>query len=128
MMSDTDEMIEEAVSAEERELLRRIGEEPSYVEQALGLFRGATGWVNMVLMLAQGAAFLAGAWAAWYFFASEDVLMALRWGLPAAVLLLMSLIMKMALWPTIHLNRVLKEVKFVQLQLAQRKGGEEGFR
>lgn len=113
-------MIEEVVGAEERELLRRMGEEPGYLEQAVGLFRGPTAWVNLVLMLTQTAAFVAGVWAAWHFFGSDDVLAALHWGLPAAVLLLASLVLKMALWPTIHLHRLLKEVKLVQLQLACR--------
>jgi hypothetical protein len=127
MMSQSDRMIEQALASEEQELLRRIGEEPGYLEQAAGLFRGSTGWVNIVLMIAQGAAFVGGVWAAWHFFAASDVLGALRWGLPAATLLLISLIMKMALWPTIHLNRLLKEVKLVQLQLArsERAGGGE---
>ena len=125
-MSENDRLIEQALASEEQELLRRIGEEPGYIEQAVGLFRGSTGWVNIVLMVTQSLAFLAGAWAAWHFFAANDVLTALRWGLPAVLLLLMSLIMKMALWPTIHLNRLLKELKLVQLQLARSEHSSRG--
>jgi hypothetical protein len=119
-MRQVDDMIDEAMDAEERELLRRIGDEPGYLQQAIGIFEGRTGWVNLVLMIAQGAAFVVGAWAAWNFLAAEDVLTALRWGLPAATLLLMSLIMKMALWPTIQANRIIRELKRLELQIVTR--------
>ncbi|MEE4211601.1 MAG: DUF6768 family protein [Parvularcula sp.] len=119
-MSDTDMMIEHALDAEERELLRRIGEEPAYVEQALGLFKGRTGWVNMVLMGTQAALFVSGVWAAWNFFKATDALTALHWGLPAAVALLMALAIKLALYPVIQTNRVLREMKRVELLLASR--------
>ena len=120
MMRDRDAMIDEALRAEERELLRKIGEEPGYLQQAIGIFEGRTGWVNLLLMIAQGTAFIVGAWAAWNLFAAEDVLAALRSGLPAVTLLLMSLTMKMALWPTIQANRVLRELKRIELQMVSR--------
>jgi hypothetical protein len=121
-MRDLDAAIDEAINAEERELLRKVGEEPGYVQQALGLFEGRTGWVNSVLMIAQGAAFVMGAWAAWNFFAADQVLAALRWGLSAATLLLMSLTMKMALWPVIQANRIIRELKRLELRIATRHG------
>ena len=117
-MSDTDMMIEHALDAEERELLRSIGEEPAYVEQALGLFKGQTGWVNMVLMGAQAALFVSGVWATWNFFGATDTLTALHWGLPAAVALLMALAIKLTLYPVIQANRVIREMKRLELLIA----------
>ena len=118
-MRDLDRIIDEALDAEERELLRGIGEEPGYFDQVLGIFSGRLAWVSALLMVVQGAAFLAGAWAAWNFFAAEEALTALRWGLPAAVLLLMSLTIKMAMWPTLQANRLMRELKRIELQLAR---------
>jgi len=118
-MRDPEQTIDEALGAEEQELLRSIGEEPGYVEQALGIFSGRLGWVNAVLMLVQGLAFVGGAWSAWKFFSADDVLTALRWGLPAAVLLLMSLTIKMALWPSTQTNRLMRELKRIELQVAR---------
>lgn len=120
-MRDTDQMMDQALDAEERELLRSIGEEPGYVKQALGLFDGRIGWVNVLLMVAQTALFLGGAWAAWSFFAAENTLTALRWGLPAAVALLMSLTIKLTLYPAIQTNRVIRELKRMELQIASRE-------
>jgi hypothetical protein len=118
-MRNLDEMIEETLDAEERELLRSIGEEPGFFTQAFGIFGGPAGWVNLLLMVVQGALFIAGVWAAWNFFEAADALSALRWGIPAAVLLLMALIIKMALVPAMQTNRVMRELKLLQLQLAR---------
>lgn len=118
-MRDLDQMIDEALDAEERDLLRSIGEEPGFFSQTFGIFRGPAAWVNVLLMAVQGLVFIAGVWAAWNFFRAEDALTALRWGLPAAVLLLMSLMIKMGLLPTMQANRVIRELKRLELQIAR---------
>jgi hypothetical protein len=43
----------------------------------------------------------------------------LRWGLPAAVLLLSGTIIKMALMPRLEANRLLLELKRIELQIAR---------
>nr|WP_314443225.1 DUF6768 family protein [uncultured Sphingomonas sp.] len=121
-MRDHDMTIDAALAAEEKELLRKIGEEPAYLQQAMGIFEGRTGWVNAVLMVTQAVAFIAGVWAAWQFFAATDALTAVRWGLPAVTLLLMALTIKMALWPTIQANRVIRELRRLELVMVSRKG------
>jgi hypothetical protein len=118
-MRDLDRMIDEALDTEERELLRSIGEEPGYLRQAIGVFSGRTGWVNVVLMIVQGIAFLAGAWAAWHFFKMDEPVAQLRWGFPAAVLLILSAIIKMAVLPRIETNRIIRELKRIELQIAR---------
>jgi hypothetical protein len=119
MMRNLDDMIDEALDAEERELLRRIGEEPGFFTQALGMFGGPTGWVNAVMMAAQAFLFLGGAWAAWHFFHAADPVAQLRWGFPSAVLLIVATIMKMALLPRMESNRLMRELKLIELQLAR---------
>lgn len=118
-MRDIDRLIDEALDAEERELLNRIGEEPGWFSQILGIFGGRTGWMNMVLMGAQTVAFVAGVWAAVHFFQAGDALTALRWGLPAAVLVLLAATIKLAMWPAVHTNRLLLEMKRIELQIAR---------
>ena len=118
-MRNLDQMIDEALDAEERELLRSIGEEPGFLTQAAGIFGGPTGWVNAVMMTAQIVLFLGGSWAAWNFFAASEPAAQLRWGLPAAVLLIIATIMKMALLPRMESNRLMRELKRIELQLAR---------
>ena len=48
-MRDLDQMIDEALDAEERELLRTL-DEPGFFRQAFGVFRGPTGWMSLVMM------------------------------------------------------------------------------
>jgi hypothetical protein len=119
MMRNLDDMIDEALDAEERELLRSIGEEPGFFAQALGIFGGPTGWVNAVMMAAQTLLFVAGAWAAWRFFQAGNPVEQLRWGFPSAVLLIVATIMKMALLPRMESNRLMRELKRLELQLAR---------
>ena len=120
-MRDLDRLIDEALDEEEREVLRRIGGEPGFFAQALGVFGGPTGWVNVILMIVQGVAFLAGVWTAWHFFQAADPVAQLRWGLPSAVLLIMAAILKMALLPRRDTNLVIRELKRIELRIAHRK-------
>jgi hypothetical protein len=113
-------MVDEALAAEEQALLRSIGEDRGYIDEALGLFAGRNGWVNGVLMVLQAVLFFGGVWAAWQFFIADTVLIALRWGLPAAVALITAVAIKMALYPIVHLQRLLRELKRIELVLAAR--------
>jgi len=118
-MRDIDQTLNDALAAEERDLLRRIDEDPGHVRQVLSLFGGRSGWVSAVLMVVQAVLFVAGVWAGWKFFGAADALSALHWGLPAAVLLIMSLMIKLALWPVMHANRLLLSLKRLELLVVQ---------
>ncbi|MDP3803429.1 DUF6768 family protein [Brevundimonas sp.] len=122
-MRDIDQALNDALAAEERDLLRRIDEEPGHVEQVMSLFGGRTGWVSAVLMAVQSVLFVAGVWAAWKFFGASDALSALHWGLPAAVLLIMSLMIKLALWPVMQANRLRLSLKRLELLVVRSHPG-----
>ncbi|MXP47625.1 hypothetical protein GRI43_09560 [Altererythrobacter luteolus] len=114
-------MIDEALNAEERDLLRSVGAEPGYLKQVWGVFGGEIGWVSWLLMLFQILMFAASVYAAIRFFNAADTLEALRWGLPSATLLILAAQTKMLMWPTLQANRVIREVKRLELQLARRE-------
>lgn len=118
-MQDVDRMIDEALGAEEADLLRRIGGKPDLVEFALGGFGAGVGWLVYLMMAVQIALTAAAAWAAWEFFQATDPVTQLRWGLPSAVLLLMALIIKVAVPPAVYHNRVMRELKRIELQIAR---------
>ena len=121
-MRDVDQLIEEALGEEESDLLRRIGGEPGFYERALGMFGAGVRWTVVLMMVVQSALFIAGVWAAWNFFEAADPVTQLRWGLPAAVLLLMALIVKTAVAPAIHHDRLMRELKRIELQIARMRG------
>lgn len=122
-MQDIDRMIEEALDGEEQALFRDTAREPGFFEQAFGLLGGPNGWVNVVMMAVQAALFVCGLWAGWRFFKAETALSALHWGLPAAVLVLMSLIIKLGMMPELQANRLMRELKRQQLQSAVGRKG-----
>ncbi|CUH68091.1 hypothetical protein TL5118_02471 [Thalassovita autumnalis] len=110
---EMDKLIAAALSAQDRDILHNT-EELGYFQQ----FGGKLGWVTWVIMLIQIALFLAGVWCAVQFFGASDLLLVVKYGISGAVLLLMSLIMKMSLWPQMQADRVIREVKRLQLLLA----------
>jgi len=120
-MTSIDELIKEALTAQESEIIKST-EELGYFPLAMGIFRGKLGWVSWVIMLVQGAMFVAGVWAAWRFFGAVEVLEAVKWGLSAAVLLLMAGMLKFSLMPQIQADRVLRELKRVELLILHRAG------
>ena len=122
-MKDIDRMIEEALDGEEQALFRDTAREPGFFEQAFGLLGGRNGWVNGILVVVQAALFVGGLWAGWRFFEAETVLSALHWGLPAAVLVLMALIIKLGMMPELQANRLMRELKRLQLQAAVGRKG-----
>jgi len=118
-MTDHNRAVDEAIAAEEAALLRSFEEEPAYLSQLAGIFAGRTGWVSMVMMAAQLLLFGAGVWAAIGFFEAGDPLTAVKWGIPSAVLLIMSLMIKLALWPVIHVNRMIAQLHRVELSVVR---------
>ena len=118
-MSEVDRMIDEALDAEERELLRSIGDDPGFVERMLGMTGPEIVWMVWVMMIFQTLLFVGGVYAAWVFFEAGEPVTQLRWGLPAAVLLLMALIIKLAVPPAIQTKRLLRELKRIELQIVR---------
>jgi len=118
-MRDLDKMIEDALGDEESEVLRRIGGDPGFVERAIGMFGAGVEWTVRFMLFGQAVLFIAGVWATWNFFLANDPVQQLRWGLPAAVLLLGSTAVKMAVGPAVFHNRVMRELKRIELQIAR---------
>jgi VIT1/CCC1 family predicted Fe2+/Mn2+ transporter len=118
IMDNLDKLISETLDSEEREILEKIGREPSFPQQAIGLFRGRLGWLNGTILIWHLAFAFAGIFAAWKFFTMSEVLESLRWGLSAAVLLLAALITRLTLLRSMQTNRVLQAVKRLETQIA----------
>lgn len=114
---ELDDLIEAALNAQDRDILHST-EELGYFQLGLKQFGGKLGWVTWVIMLIQASLFLAGVWCAVQFFGASDLVLVVKYGISGAVLLLMSLIMKMSLWPQMQADRVIREVKRLQLLVA----------
>lgn len=111
----------DALRAEELALLRQIDAEPGYFQQLGAIFSGRSAWVNFVLMASQLLLFVAGVVCAIHFFQATTAHAAVFWGIPGAVLLMMSLMIKLAMWPVIQASRVLLAIKRLELLLVQQR-------
>jgi hypothetical protein len=123
-MSKLDQLIAEALAEEARETGEPV--EPAFLGQALGLFRGRNAWVWTLTAVFQTLFFVIGIWAAWQFFTTSDLLMALRYGISSAVLILMATAMKFSMMPVIEANRVIREIRRAELQrLVGQQAGQD---
>lgn len=120
-MSKLDDLIKDALSAEEQDLLRQT-EELGWFALGLRQFTGKLGWVTWVIMIVQAIMALVGAWCCWRFFQTTDVLVALKWGLSGATLLILSLVLKTSIMPQMQADRVMRELKRVELLIARQRG------
>lgn len=121
-MNKLDDLIEKGLSAEDRELLARHAE-PGYVAQAFGIFRGPWSWVMWLTNLVVGLTFFAALYAFWQVYLSAEVLHALKWGVAGLLLVQVTAIGKIFMGVHLEANRMLREIKRVDLQIALLRGG-----
>ena len=119
-MTKLDDMIKEALAQEDRQILAET-EELGWFALSRAQFTGKLGWVTWVIMIVQSAMFIGGVWCAVQFFAAAEVLVALKWGLPGAVLMLGATVLKLSLMPQMQADRIIREIKRVELLLATRR-------
>ncbi len=117
-MSDIDAEIKAALDEEDRELLEQLGEQGIFA-QWLSVYRGRQAWITILSTLVIIALFGGAVYAGAQFFTAGDEVGALKWGALAFVLLTMVSFIKVWFWIRMEANRVLREVKRVELQIAR---------
>ncbi|WP_203294760.1 DUF6768 family protein [Maricaulis parjimensis] len=121
---DLDRMISEALDAEDREIFGELGEEPGYFAQAFALFRGKLAWVMWVIYITNITCAVLAGWAIWKMFQTTDPVMTMRWGVLVMGSLFVGIFMKSTLGYQLLSNRVLREIKRLELQLARGQARE----
>lgn len=116
-MSKIDEMIGRALTAEDRALLASHAE-PGYLSQAFGLFRGPMGGIMWLVNIAAGLAFLGGLYAVWHMSAAPDALAAVKWGVGSLFLFQVTTMCKTFMGSHMEANRLLRELKRLELQVS----------
>lgn len=123
---DIDERIEAALSAEDTALLERYAEEPGYFRQALGLFRGRLGWVMWFVYIVQFVLFLGAVYALYRMFTVGALMPALHWGVGAVILVQLTIFLRGFMGVHFEANRLLRELKRLELRLVRLEDGENG--
>ncbi|GKY87145.1 DUF6768 family protein [Sinisalibacter aestuarii] len=119
-MSKLDRMIEEALSAEERALMTETVE-PGFFAQLFGQLSGRNAWVNWLATIMIFVYLGLLVWTGWHFFAATDALAAVKWGLGAGLSLVIIGMMKLYLFQAMQADRVIRELKRVELMLVSRE-------
>jgi hypothetical protein len=118
-MSKLDDLIEEALSDQDKEILNQT-RELGWFALGASQFTGKLGWVFWLMMIVQMTLFLLAIWAGWRFFEATEMLVALKWGLSSATLVIVATILKASLMPQMQADRILRELKRVELMIAHR--------
>ncbi len=120
-MNDIDQKIQEALRAETAGAA--LAGEPNLAEEVITTFRGRRRWISAGAVLLN-LMFLAGAvWATVHFLTAESTATQIRWGALAFVFLLVVMYIKLWFWLEMHTNRMLRELKRVELLLVTRQQG-----
>lgn len=117
-MSDIDAQIRAALNAEDRELLEQLGEQGLFA-QWFSVYRGPQAWISIMSTIVIVILFVGAVFAGQKFFTVGDEVSAVKWGALAFVLLTMVSFIKVWFWIRMEANRVLREIKRVELQVAQ---------
>ncbi|TCO75880.1 DUF6768 family protein [Chromatocurvus halotolerans] len=117
-MSNVDDMIRKTLEEQDRAVWAELGEEPGYLRQAFGLFRGPLGWVMRLVMAVQLALFGTGIWAAINLMDASDPVRAVQWGVLVVVLVQIITFLRGFMGSQFEANRILRELALVQLKLS----------
>jgi hypothetical protein len=112
-----DELIDQALSLEDRQLLARHSE-AGYIAQATGLFKGPWTWVMWLVYLTTTAAFIGVIWAFWRMLDTDNAIDAVQWGISSVLLFQFTVMGKNFMGTHLEHNRVLRELKRLELQIS----------
>jgi hypothetical protein len=117
-MNDLDQRIQSALRS--GSAAADPGADPNLAEEIIGTFRGRNRLLMAFSFAYSLALFAVAIWAAVKFYHAATVVAQLQWGALALVCLLIVMFVKVWFWLEMHTNRVLREVKRVELLLVSR--------
>lgn len=119
-MRNIDEEIAKALSAEDLALSKKF-EDIGLYGHFKSLFRGKDAWVSVLSIIFGTILNGLFIYAGWKFFTVADINSKLLWGGGAWFLMTMVAFMKVWFWIRMESNRVIREVKRLELQVARLK-------
>jgi hypothetical protein len=101
---------------------RDLLEEPNIAEEALIAFRGRNRVLSTFAFILSFVLFGGAVWAGWKFYGAEALHTQVQWGALALLLMFMVSFLKLWFWLEMHTNRVLRELKRVELLVVTNRG------
>ena len=112
-MNDIDHKIKAAL--QRRSSGDEIADEPNLAEEVITVFRGRRRWMHAVVVVVSLLFLALAVWASFQFYHAEAVREQLISGAIAFASLVIISMLKIWFWLEMHTNRVLREVKRVEL-------------
>jgi len=117
-MDDLDRKIEEALNAEDRAMLDEFGEQGIFT-QWFGVYRGPQAWLFSLVTVVAVVLAAGGFYSLWKLIEIGSGPDAVKWGAAAFILLIMVSFIKVYFWMRMESNRIIREVKRLELQIAR---------
>ena len=117
-MSKLDRAIEDALSKEDAEFLANLEKEPGSLQQLAGIFQGPLNWIYVVFLIAAIAAGIFGVYSGWKFAISTELRPLFYWGALTGFCLVVLAVIRIVFFMQLHTNRILRELKRLELQVA----------
>ncbi|MEO1434905.1 MAG: DUF6768 family protein [Bacteroidota bacterium] len=116
-MRKIDELIEQALSEEERNYFHQLDEQNLW-QMIGGLFRGKLGWVSVMALMMSGTFFALFIVSVVRLVQADDLLLAFKWGIATVIFFLMTQILKIWQWMQLDKNALLRELKRLEYQIS----------
>ncbi len=117
-MTDLDRKIEEALALEDEALKNQFDEQGIFT-QWFSTYQGKQGWLATLTTIVMMIMAIVAFFAIWKLFQVEDSLDMLKWGGLALLMMTMVSFMKVWFWMRMESNRVIREIKRMELQLVR---------
>lgn len=124
-MSRIDDAIQQALTDEDREFLARFESEPGSVAQMASVFSGPLAWIYIAFFVAAVILAPFGLYCAFQFFNATELRPLFYWGFGVTTILIVLSVVRLVFFMQINTNRMLREMKRLELQLA-RLAAQEG--
>jgi hypothetical protein len=117
-MNDVDQAIRQSLSAEDADLLERLGADQALHRQVLATFEGQLRWFNAAGWLAGLVLFGVACAMVWRFMHAQDVRDMLLWGAASALAFAGIALIKVWFWMELQKHAIVREVKRLEVQVA----------
>lgn len=117
-MNTLDEAIRDALSKEDAEFLAKLEREPGSFQQMADIFHGPLNWLYVTLLAAAIVVGLFGVYSGWQFAVSTQLRPLFYWGAVTGFCLVVLAVVRIVFFMQINTNRVLREIKRLELQVA----------
>lgn len=125
-MNDLDEAIRDALSEDDAAFLARFEAREGLMQEAFGVFRGPTGWINVIFAIVIAVMFGFAVFAGWKFATLADARAAAEWAAMGWIALFIAALVRLWFWMEMHTNRVMREIKRLELQIARLAAKNDG--